>query len=145
MLLGLPGIVLYKATNTADSMIGHRSPRYEVHGWAAARLEDLLNLRASRLAGVLLAVAAALQPGSDARSAWWALRRDGAHHRSPNAGWPEAAMASALGRRLAGPRVYGGRRIADSWMGDGRAACGADDIVRALSLYGLPAPCGSGC
>ncbi len=130
-LLGLPGIVFYKAVNTADSMIGHRTARHGAFGWAAARLDDLVNLPASRLAAVLLALAA----GHDAGAALRAVRRDAGHHRSPNAGWPEAAMAGALGLRLAGPRVYGTDRVEDAWMGDGRAAATAADIGRALRLY----------
>lgn len=132
--LGLPGGALYKAINTADSMIGHRSPRYAAFGWAAARLDDLVNLPASRLAGLLIVGAAALR-GSDARGALRAMARDAGRHRSPNAGWPEAAMAGALGLRLAGPRVYDGALVPDAHMGDGRAEATADDIARALTLY----------
>ncbi len=133
-LLGLPGIALYKAINTADSMIGHRTPRYAAFGWASARLDDLVNLPASRLAALLIA-AAALLAGADARAALRAVRRDAGRHRSPNAGWPEAAMAGALGLRLAGPRVYGVQRVEDAWMGDGRAAATPGDIARALRVY----------
>ncbi|MBJ6125377.1 adenosylcobinamide-phosphate synthase CbiB [Microvirga splendida] len=132
---GLPGAVLYKAANTADSMIGHRTPRHEAFGWAAARFDDLVNLPASRLTALLIIMAAALHRGASAPGAWQAVRRDAAHHRSPNAGWPEAAMAGALGLRLAGPRVYGEVRVKDRWMGDGRAEATADDIDRALALY----------
>jgi adenosylcobinamide-phosphate synthase len=133
-LLGLPGIALYKAINTADSMIGHRTPRHAAFGWAAARLDDAVNLPASRLAALLIAVAAALC-GADARAALRAAWRDAGQHRSPNAGWPESAMAGALGLRLAGPRVYGQDRVEDAWMGDGRAAADADDIARALRVF----------
>jgi len=133
--LGLPGGALYKAINTADSMIGHRTPRYEAFGWASARLDDLVNLPASRLTGLLLIAAAALSRDVSAAGAWRAIRRDAGRHRSPNAGWPEAAMAGALGLRLAGPRIYGDTRVEDAWMGDGRAEANADDIVRALKLY----------
>jgi len=132
---GLPGAALYKATNTADSMIGHRSPRHLAFGWAAARLDDLVNLPASRLTALLLTMAAALDRRSAAGAAWRAVRRDAGRHRSPNAGWPEAAMAGALGLRLAGPRVYGASRVEDGWMGDGRAEATAADIRRALGLY----------
>ncbi|MGU3466225.1 adenosylcobinamide-phosphate synthase CbiB [Methylobacterium sp. C33D] len=132
--LGLPGGALYKAINTADSMIGHRSPRYAAFGWAAARLDDGVNLPASRLAGLLIAGAAALR-GADARGALRAMARDARRHRSPNAGWPESAMAGALGLRLAGPRVYDGTLVPDAHMGDGRDAATADDIARALTLY----------
>lgn len=132
---GLPGGALYKAINTADSMIGHKSPRHLAFGWAAARLDDLVNLPASRLTALLLTVAAVLDRQADAGAAWRAVRRDAGHHRSPNAGWPEAAMAGALGLRLAGPRVYGAVRVDDGWMGDGRAEATAADIRRALRLY----------
>jgi adenosylcobinamide-phosphate synthase len=132
---GLPGAALYKAINTADSMIGHRSPRHEAFGWAAARLDDLVNLPASRLTALLLIAAASLKEGASARAAWRAVRRDAARHRSPNAGYPEAAMAGALGLSLAGPRVYGGVRVEDAMMGDGRREAGAADIRQALALY----------
>ena len=98
---GLPGGVLYKAANTADSMIGHRTKRHEAFGWAAARFDDLINLPASRLTALFLLVPASLTPGRSAREGWRALRRDAGLHRSPNAGWPEAAMAGALGLKLA--------------------------------------------
>ncbi len=132
---GLPGAALYKAINTADSMIGHKSPRHLAFGWAAARLDDLVNLPASRLTALLLVAAAALTRDADAFAAWSAVRRDAGRHRSPNAGWPEAAMAGALDLRLAGPRVYGAVRVEDGWMGDGRAEANAADIRRALLLY----------
>lgn len=132
---GLPGGALYKAINTADSMIGHRTPRHEAYGWAAARLDDGVNLPASRLTALLIVAAAALHAGASPRGAWRAIRRDAHRHRSPNAGWPEAAMAGALGLRLAGPRIYGDSRIEDGWMGDGRAEAGAADVERALALY----------
>ena len=132
---GLPGGALYKAINTADSMIGHRTPRHEAYGWAAARLDDLVNLPASRLTALLLVAAAAIHPGASPGDAWRAVRRDAGRHRSPNAGWPEAAMAGALGLRLAGPRTYGATRVEDGWMGDGRAEATPADVERALALY----------
>ncbi len=135
VLLGLPGMAAYKAVNTADSMIGHRTPRYAAFGWAAARLDDLVNLPASRLAALWLILAATFTRGADACGAWRAVWRDARHHRSPNAGWPEAAMAGALGLALAGPRSYGAVRIADAWMGDGRAAATPADLGAALRLY----------
>ena len=134
---GLPGIALYKAANTADSMIGHRTPRHEAFGWAAARFDDLINLPASRLAALFIVAAAWLSPGADAGAAWAAVRRDAGKHRSPNAGWPEAAMAGALGLKLAGPRVYGTTLVQDAHMGDGRAEARAQDILRALDLFRL--------
>jgi adenosylcobinamide-phosphate synthase len=134
---GLPGIAAYKAVNTADSMIGHRTPRHEAFGWAAARLDDLVNLPASRLAALWLILAALLQPGASAAGALRTVRRDAGKHRSPNAGWPEAAMAGALGLRLNGPRTYGTTRVEDHWMGDGRADASPADLRRALALYRL--------
>ncbi len=128
-VLGLPGIAMYKAVNTADSMIGHRTPRHEAFGWAAARLDDLVNLPASRLAAALLVVAAGRSGAARA------ALRDARRHRSPNAGWPEAAMAGALGLRLAGPRTYGRERVDDAWMGNGRADADAADIAHALRLF----------
>jgi len=133
---GLAGGAAYKAVNTADSMIGHRTPRHAAFGWASARFDDLVNLPASRLSALLIVAAALLMPGADAGSAWHAVRRDAGKHRSPNAGWPEAAMAGALGIALAGPRVYGGVRVDDAFMGEGgRPDLTAADIRRALRLY----------
>jgi adenosylcobinamide-phosphate synthase len=132
---GLVGGALYKAVNTADSMIGHKDDRYAAFGWAAARLDDLVNLPASRLAALWLVLAAALTPGASARAAWRAVWRDAPRHRSPNAGWPEAAMAGALGLKLAGPRVYGQTLIDDAFMGEGRREATGADIGRALRLY----------
>ncbi len=134
-IAGLPGAALYKAINTADSMIGQRTPPYEAFGWAAARLDDLVNLPASRLSALLLIAAAGLSKNTSANGAWRAVWRDAARHRSPNAGYPEAAMAGALGLSLAGPRVYGGVRVDDATMGDGRRDAESADIVRALALY----------
>jgi adenosylcobinamide-phosphate synthase len=139
---GLPGIITYKAINTADSMIGHMSDRYRAFGWAAARLDDLVNLPASRLTGLAFIAAATLVRGASAKSAWRAYWRDAAKHRSPNAGWPEAAMAGALGLRLGGPRIYSGSLVADSWMGNGGAEATPDDIERALTIYRVAA-CGA--
>jgi adenosylcobinamide-phosphate synthase len=132
---GLPGGALYKSVNTADSMIGHKNDRYLAFGWAAARLDDLVNLPASRLAALWLILAAAILPGASVPTAMRALRRDASRHRSPNAGWPEAAMAGALGLKLAGPRVYGETMVQDVFMGDGRYEACAADIRLALRLY----------
>jgi adenosylcobinamide-phosphate synthase len=132
---GPVGGALYKAINTADSMIGHKDDRHAAFGWAAARLDDLINLPASRLAALWLILAAALTPEASARDAARAVRRDASHHRSPNAGWPEAAMAGALGLKLAGPRIYGETLVDDAFVGDGRRDAGAADIRRALRLY----------
>ena len=132
---GLPGCALYKAINTADSMIGHKSERYLAFGWAAAKLDDLVNLPASRLSALWIVAAARLMPGADWRASATAALSDAPRHRSPNAGWPEAAMAGALGLALAGPRSYGGKRIDDAWMGSGRREATTADIHRALRLF----------
>ena len=132
---GLPGLAAYKAVNTADSMVGHRTPRHAAYGWAAARFDDLVNLPASRLAAGWLVLAACLHRSASPRGAVRAVLRDAGRHRSPNAGWPEAAMAGALGLRLAGPRTYGQVRVEDAWMGDGRADVCPADLDRALALY----------
>jgi adenosylcobinamide-phosphate synthase len=135
LLLGLPGILAYKVINTADSMIGHRSERHEQFGWAAARLDDLLNYLPARIAGLILWGAATLT-GGNARTAWNAMWRDASKHHSPNAGWPEAAMAGGLGLALAGPRVYDGELVDDAWMGaGGRAEAMATDVRRGLKLF----------
>lgn len=135
LVAGLPGIFGYKAINTADSMIGHKSDRYLAFGWASARLDDLVNLPASRLSALWLVLAATVLSGLSPRGALTAVRRDASTHRSPNAGWPEAAMAGALGLRLAGPRAYGGAVVDDHWIGDGREAACARDIRLALRQY----------
>jgi adenosylcobinamide-phosphate synthase len=135
-LAGLPGIALYKAINTADSMIGHLTPRHRAFGWAAARLDDLVNLPASRLAALWIVLAALChRADADAGAACRAIWRDAGHHRSPNAGWPEAAMAGALHLRLAGPRIYGDTSVDDAWMGDGTPEATTADLHRALTLY----------
>ncbi len=134
-LLGLPGGAGYKAINTADSMIGHRTPQYKAFGWASARVDDLVNLPASRLSGVLFVVAAFFLPGASPANAVRSIFRDAGHHRSPNAGWPEAALAGALGFALAGPRSYGGQMIQARFMGEGgRRDLTAADIRQALKL-----------
>jgi adenosylcobinamide-phosphate synthase len=135
VVAGLPGAAIYKAINTADSMIGHRTQRHEDFGWAAARLDDLVNLPASRLAALLIIIAGYLTPGASASGAFEAVTRDASRHRSPNAGYPEAALAGALHLALAGPRYYGGVLVDDVWMGDGRYAATPADVRAALALY----------
>ncbi|MBS3647255.1 cobalamin biosynthesis protein CobD [Pseudaminobacter sp. 19-2017] len=133
---GLPGVVAYKAANTADSMIGHKTPRHQAFGWAAARFDDLINLPASRLTAPLVIAAACFVPGASPSNAWRAVLRDARHHRSPNAGWPESAVAGALGLALAGPRVYDGVTVEDAVMGQGgRREAKPSDIRAALKLY----------
>ena len=135
MALGLPGIALYKAINTADSMIGHKSERYLDFGWASAKLDDLVNWIPARLTGPLFALAALLVRGASLRGAWNAMFEDAAKHDSPNAGWPEAATAGALGFALGGPRTYDGEIHDLPRMGSGRAELVAADIRKALELY----------
>jgi len=135
LLLGLPGLLAYKALNTADSMIGHLSDRHRAFGWAAARLDDFANYLPARLGAIALAGAAVCIPGMPAKTAIRAAIRDASEHRSVNAGWPEAAMAGALGLRIAGPRRYEGVLVEDAWMGDGCADARPDDIRWGLRLY----------
>ena len=137
LLLGLPGLFAYKMANTLDSMIGHRTPRYRAFGWAAARLDDVLNTVPAPLSGVLLAIAAVFAKKCRPGHALAIMLRDGRKHHSPNAGWPESAMAGALGLALAGPRRYPEGLVADPWLGDGSARAGVSDIVRGLQLYRL--------
>jgi adenosylcobinamide-phosphate synthase len=134
---GLPGIALYKAINTADSMIGHRTARYADFGWTSARLDDLVNLVPARLTGILICGAGLWVKGAEARRGWLTMLRDAKKHASPNAGWPEAAMAGALGLALGGPRAYQGEVHDLPRFGDGRAELGAADINRALELYAM--------
>jgi len=136
LLLGLPGLIAYKAINTADSMIGHRSPRHQDFGWAAARLDDVVNWPAARLSALLMALGALLLPGADAIHAFTVTARDAGRHRSPNAGWPEAALAGALGFALNGPRAYHGVPTDEPWTNEtGRKILDAPDIWQALRLY----------
>ncbi|MBF0094536.1 MAG: cobalamin biosynthesis protein CobD [Alphaproteobacteria bacterium] len=135
VLFGLPGMLVYKTVNTLDSMIGHRSERFLAFGYAAARLDDLMNLVPARLAGVFLALASLTVPGARPGRAFIVMVRDARKHRSPNSGWPEAAMAGALGLSLAGPRHYPGYSVSDEWIGDGRAEAEARDIGRALHVF----------
>jgi len=123
---GLPGLFAYKAVNTADSMIGHRDARYADFGWAAARIDDVLNLLPARLAGVLVCLAGA---GGVAT-----MLRDAGAHASPNGGWPEAAMAGVLGRQLGGPVAYDGEPAWRATLGDGPLPDAAD-LARAIGVY----------
>jgi adenosylcobinamide-phosphate synthase len=134
-LLGLPGLVAYKAINTLDSMIGHHSERYEDFGKVAAGLDDVVNLVPARLAGLSVVVGAVLVPGANAGRAYASMLRFAPLHRSPNAGWQEAAFAGGLGFALAGPRRYPGEVVDDAWMGDGRSALTPADIEKSLHLY----------
>jgi adenosylcobinamide-phosphate synthase len=137
LLFGLPGLLAYKMANTLDSMIGHRTLRYRAFGWAAARFDDLLNIAPARLSGLLLIAAAMFARDADAGRGFATMLRDAKKHHSPNAGWPEAAMAGALGLALAGPRDYAEGRVADPWLGSGTPLARPADIDRALRLYAL--------
>jgi adenosylcobinamide-phosphate synthase len=134
-LLGLPGLFAYKAVNTLDSMIGHRTEQYRAFGMAAARLDDALSYLPARLAALLLAAAALFVPTGRPGAALRVMLRDARKHRSMNAGWPEAAAAGALHLALAGPRHYAGESVAGAWLGDGPTAAGARDVRRMLSLF----------
>lgn len=127
LVAGLPGVWAYKAINTADSMIGHREARWRAFGWAAARTDDIANLVPARLSAVLICLAG--------KGGWRVTWRDQARHASPNAGWPEAAMAGALGLSLAGPVAYDGVLHDKPWIGgEGRQSTGSD-VRRALTVY----------
>ncbi|MGP0060140.1 MAG: adenosylcobinamide-phosphate synthase CbiB [Beijerinckiaceae bacterium] len=130
-VLGPFGGFLYKAINTADSMIGHRTNRHAAFGFASAKLDDLVNLVPARLAAAWICLAAGGNISAACRITW----RDASGHPSPNAGWPEAAMAGALGIRLGGPRTYAARKLDDAWIGEGRSDLAAADILRALQIY----------
>lgn len=134
ILAGLPGMVAYKAINTLDSMVGHKNARYAAFGWASARTDDVVNYLPARLSGLLLCLAGAYRQPQLLRPALAVMRRDAPRHRSPNAGWPEAAMAAILGVRLAGPRVYGGTTVEDAWMGQGRAEVTPADIRTGITV-----------
>lgn len=143
LLLGLPGIAIYKVVNTADSMIGYRNEQYEEFGWAAARFDDVLNWLPARISAVFIALAGAVpkakRRGDTASTAFFQrfdrVLVDSKLHRSPNAGWPEAATATALGIALSGPRVYEGVRTQDEFVNeDGRKALGPDDIDDTVRL-----------
>jgi adenosylcobinamide-phosphate synthase len=129
---GLPGLLAYRAVNTLDAMVGHRSPRYARFGWAAARLDDIANWVPARVTAALT-VACAPVVGGSAAGAWRAWQRDGAAHPSPNAGRCEAAVAGALGLRLGGRNVYGTRVEDRPSLGDGRRPV-TGDIRRAVRL-----------
>ncbi len=135
LALGLPGLFAYKMANTLDSMIGHQTPHYRAFGWAAARFDDIANLVPARVSGLLIAAAALFARDGRPVHAFAIMLRDGRKHRSPNAGWPEGAMAGALGLALAGPRRYAEGVVADPWVGDGTARAAPADIARALGLY----------
>ncbi|MEL7028924.1 MAG: adenosylcobinamide-phosphate synthase CbiB [Pseudomonadota bacterium] len=128
-IFGLPGIAAYKAINTLDSMIGHKNERYASFGGFAARLDDVANFIPARMTGLLIAAA-----GGKRRSLA-VTAQDARRHRSPNAGWPEAAMAGALGVRLSGPRVYDGHISDEPWLNEGARDPSASDVSAGLAVY----------
>ncbi|MFD1033945.1 adenosylcobinamide-phosphate synthase CbiB [Sphingomonas hankookensis] len=126
LLFGLPGLFAVKTINTADSMVGHRTPELRAFGWASAKADDVVNFVPARIAGALVAIAG--------RGGWRTMWRDAPGHASPNGGWPEAAMAGALGRRLGGPVSYDGKVAARAVLGDGPRP-DARDLMAALRIY----------
>lgn len=135
LIAGVPGILMYKTLNTADSMVGHLNPKYRYFGWASARLDDVANFIPARLTALLIFLTALIIPSAKGCKALTSCLTDANRHRSVNAGWPEAAMAGALDIRIAGPRVYNGIVVSDPWMGDGNPNLRTNDIDRALKLY----------
>ncbi len=128
LVFGLPGIMVYKMANTADSMIGYRSDRYRAFGWAAARFDDLLNWIPARISGALICLA------HGSRRAFAVMLRDSPKHRSPNAGWPESATAAVIGIAISGPRIYDGHKTDDGFVNaEGRFELEPADIDRALA------------
>ena len=130
VLLGFPGVLIYKFVNTADSMIGYKSERYRDFGWASARIDDLVNYIPARLTSFMYAVIS--------RNTLRVLRitfRDASQHRSPNAGWPETSVAASIGVKLSGPRIYEGVKTNDPWLNnDGRDPTGSD-LFSGLKLF----------
>ena len=132
---GLPALIAYKALNTSDSMIGYLTDKYADFGWCAARLDDAANFIPARLSAFIITIAAFIIPSATGNRAFTTAIRDAKKHRSKNAGWPEAAMAGALGIKIAGPRNYDGILVEDVWMGDGIANVDASHIFMALRIY----------
>jgi adenosylcobinamide-phosphate synthase len=133
LFLGVPGLFLYKAVNTMDSMVGYKNLRYGKFGKVAARADDLLNFLPARLTGLLIVLAAPLA-GGDQQMAWRILRRDAGNASSPNAGWPEAAMAGALGVRLGGPSTYFGEVIPKPFIGEPLQPLSANSYRQAVRV-----------
>ena len=136
VLLGMPGMLAYKGVNTLDSMVGYRNERYSAFGTPAARIDDVLNWLPSRISALLVVCVAHLLR-LDGPGAWRIVRRDAQNAAGPNAGWPEAAMAGALGIRLGGPSSYFGKMVEKSFIGDPIHPIGHDDYTKAVHiLYG---------
>lgn len=128
---GLPGIIIYKAINTADSMIGHKTTKYQYFGYAAAKTDDYVNYPASRLSALWIILAASKKPINDIKQ----VIKEAKKHNSPNAGWPEAAMATCLSIYLAGPRQYKDIVLNTAWIGNGRKELNRNDIQNALKIF----------
>ncbi|MBS35983.1 MAG: cobalamin biosynthesis protein CobD [Thiotrichales bacterium] len=135
VIAGLPGLFVYKAINTLDSMIGHQSERQAAFGFVSAKVDDLVNLIPARIAGLYFVAAASIMPGASGVRALRVMWRDASKHRSPNAGWQEAAVAGALDLALAGPRIYPDEIVDDAWMGDGESQIGKQAVHASLRLY----------
>jgi len=135
VLLGLPGLMAFKTVSTLDSMIGYLNDKYRDFGWASAKFDDLANYIPARLSGWIFVLAAAIIPSTDAKRAKTIMLRDCRIHHSPNAGWPETAMAGALGVRLLGPRQYDGYAVDDPWIGEGPYDLTHKDIKRSLKMF----------
>lgn len=134
LVAGFPGIVCYKAINTADSMIGYKTSRYRDFGWSAARLDDVANYIPARLTAVLIAFGSLFHPKGRSRDALYMALKYARRHKSPNAGWPEAAMAGALSLRLGGPRSYGDLAVDGTWLGEGRETAEKADILHGVQI-----------
>ncbi|MEM7425973.1 MAG: adenosylcobinamide-phosphate synthase CbiB [Pseudomonadota bacterium] len=137
LLGGLFGTVLYKTVNTLDSMIGYKTERHRAFGWASARFDDLLNLVPARLTGLLYCFCMLFLDRGRASLGWKSMWRDAPKHVSPNAGYPEAAMAGSLDVALGGPRSYGGNTVELAYMGSGRQTLAPNDVRAAVALYKL--------
>ena len=131
---GLPGLIVYKTVNTLDSMIGYQNDRYRHFGWASARFDDLLNLIPARITALLLIGASVAVREANPGEGLRIMRRDARQHRSPNAGYPEAAMAGTLNFKLSGPRAYHGGMTKQPWVGDGSKELASKDVLRAVGL-----------
>lgn len=137
LVLGLPGLFAYKAINTLDSMIGYRTERYAAFGMTAARLDDAANWIPARLSGLIVVIAAVFAPTGRPAAALATMWKEARKHPSPNAGWPEAAMAGALDFALGGPRHYPGERTETVWIGGGRARLTGGDVTRAVTVFAI--------
>ncbi len=137
LLFGLPGIIIYKAINTADSMVGHKNKRYKDFGFFSAKLDDIVNYIPARITAFLFIISAAILKKANWREATISALRDAHKHASPNAGWPEASLAGALNFSLGGKRFYNDQELDLPQMGNGKRDLGVNDIKLALKLYNI--------